>query len=81
MGGGLQSRCVGRVCGADGDVRHHPHRDSDSDSGLLETGQWAAENWTEGRWKLDSGLLETENVLLKTGQWVAGDWAMGCRKL
>ena len=25
MGGGLESRCVGRVCGADGDV-HHPHR-------------------------------------------------------
>ena len=21
MGGGLESRCVGRVCGADGDVR------------------------------------------------------------
>ena len=28
MGGGLESRCVGRVYGADGDVRvarHHPH--------------------------------------------------------
>jgi len=25
MGGGLESRCVGRVCGADGAV-HHPHR-------------------------------------------------------
>jgi len=25
MGGGLESRCVGRVCGADGAVRHHPH--------------------------------------------------------
>ena len=25
IGGGLESRCVGRVCGADG-VRHHPHR-------------------------------------------------------
>ena len=24
-GGGLESRCVGRVCGADGAV-HHPHR-------------------------------------------------------
>jgi len=27
MGGGLESRCVGRVYGADGVVaRHHPHR-------------------------------------------------------
>ena len=29
MDGGLESRCVGRVCGADGAVRvarHHPHR-------------------------------------------------------
>jgi len=28
MGGGLESSCVGRVCGADGAVRvarHHPH--------------------------------------------------------
>ena len=26
MGGGLDSRCVGRVCGAGGAVgRHHPH--------------------------------------------------------
>ena len=24
MGGGLESRCVGRVYGADGAVRHHP---------------------------------------------------------
>jgi len=30
MGGGLQSRCVGRVYGADGAVRrHHPHRKHD----------------------------------------------------
>ena len=28
MGGGLESRCVGRVYGADGDV-HHPHRKHD----------------------------------------------------
>jgi len=27
MGGGLESRCVGRVYGADG-AMHHPHRDS-----------------------------------------------------
>jgi len=26
MGGGLESRWVGRVYGADGAVRHHPHR-------------------------------------------------------
>jgi hypothetical protein len=27
MVGGLESRCVGRVCGAGGSVaRHHPHR-------------------------------------------------------
>jgi len=28
MGGGLESRCVGRVCGADGAV-HHPHSTHD----------------------------------------------------
>jgi len=28
MGGGLESRCVGRVYGADGDVRHHPPKNS-----------------------------------------------------
>jgi len=28
MGGGLESRCVGHVYGADGDV-HHPHRTHD----------------------------------------------------
>jgi len=32
MGGGLESRCVGRVCGADGAV-HHPHRTHDPRSG------------------------------------------------
>jgi len=26
MGGGLESRCVGRVYGANGASRHHPHR-------------------------------------------------------
>jgi len=26
MGGGLESRCLGRVYGADGAVRHLPHR-------------------------------------------------------
>jgi len=26
MGGGLESRCVGRVYGADG-ARHHPHQE------------------------------------------------------
>jgi len=26
MGGGLDSRCVVRVCGADGAARYHPHR-------------------------------------------------------
>ena len=29
MGGGLESRCVGRVYGADGAVRHHPQRTHD----------------------------------------------------
>jgi len=33
MGGGLESRCVGRVYGADGAVRHHPHRTHDPLSG------------------------------------------------
>jgi len=32
MGGGLESRCVGRVYGADGAV-HHPHRKHDLRSG------------------------------------------------
>jgi len=32
MGGGLESRCVGRVYGADG-TRHHPHRTHDPHSG------------------------------------------------
>jgi len=29
MDGGLESRCVGLVYGADGAVRHHPHRTHD----------------------------------------------------
>ena len=33
MGGGLESRCVGRVCGAGGTVRQHPHRTHDLSSG------------------------------------------------
>jgi len=33
MGGGLESRCVGRVYGADGAVLHHPHRTHDLRSG------------------------------------------------
>ena len=34
MGGGLESRCVGRVYGADGAVaQHHPHRTHDLRSG------------------------------------------------
>ena len=34
MGGGLESRCLGRVYAFDGDVaRHHPHRTHDQHSG------------------------------------------------
>jgi len=33
MGGGLESRCVGRVYGADGAVRLSPHRKLDLHSG------------------------------------------------
>jgi len=34
MGGGLESRCLGRVYGADGAVRrHHPNRKHDLSSG------------------------------------------------
>jgi len=33
MGGGLESRCVGRVYGADGAARHHPHCTHDLRSG------------------------------------------------
>jgi len=33
MGGGLESRCVGRVYGADGAARHQPHRTHDLRSG------------------------------------------------
>jgi hypothetical protein len=32
MDGGPESRCVGRVCGAHGAARHHPHRAHDSHS-------------------------------------------------
>ena len=32
MGGGLESRCVGRVCGLEG-ARHHPHRTHDPHCG------------------------------------------------
>jgi len=33
MGGGLESRCVGCVYGADGAVQHHPHRKHNLRSG------------------------------------------------
>jgi len=33
MGGGLESRCVGRVYGADGAALYHPHRKYDLRSG------------------------------------------------
>ena len=33
MGGGLESRCVGRVYGADGAARNRPHRTYDLSSG------------------------------------------------
>jgi len=33
MDGGLESRCVGRVYGADGTVRHRPHHTYDLRSG------------------------------------------------
>jgi len=33
MGGGFESHCVGRVYGADGAVRHHPHRKHDLRNG------------------------------------------------
>jgi len=36
MGGGLESRCIGRVYGVDGVVRHHPHRKHDLRSGSQE---------------------------------------------
>jgi hypothetical protein len=33
MGGGLESRCVGRVCDADGAGQHHPYHSHDLCSG------------------------------------------------
>ena len=33
IGGGLESLCVGRVYGAEGVARHHPHRTHDLRSG------------------------------------------------
>jgi len=36
MGGGLESRCLGRVYGADGASRNHPHRTHDLRSGSQE---------------------------------------------
>jgi len=44
MGGGLESRCVGRVYGADG-VRHHPHRTHDLRSGSQDHHQ--STNWVQ----------------------------------
>ena len=39
MGDGLESRCVGRVCGADGAARHHPHRTHNSTSDAPDDGR------------------------------------------
>ena len=36
MGGGLESRCIGHVYGADGAVRHYPHRTHDPRSGCQD---------------------------------------------
>jgi len=37
MGGGLESRCVGRMYGVDGAVlQHHPHHTHDLHSGSLD---------------------------------------------
>jgi len=36
MGGGLESRCVGRVYDVDGAVRHHPHHIHDLHSGFQD---------------------------------------------
>jgi len=36
MGGGLESGCVGRVYGADGAERQHPHRTHDPRSGCQD---------------------------------------------
>jgi len=42
MGGGLESRCVGRVYGADGAVRrHHPNRTLDPVSPTCVRSKWA----------------------------------------
>ena len=35
IGGGLENRCVGRVCGADGAV-HHPHRTHGAENRMLQ---------------------------------------------
>jgi len=45
MGGGLESRCVGRVCGADGAVRYHPHRTYDLRSGSQD--HHLSTNWVQ----------------------------------
>ena len=36
MCGGLESRCLGRVYGADGAARYHPHRTHDLRSGCQD---------------------------------------------
>jgi len=36
LGGGLESRCVGRLYGADDAVRHHPHRTHDPENHMLQ---------------------------------------------
>ena len=48
MGGGLESRCVGRVYGVDGAVRiplHHPHRTHDPRSGSQD--HHPTTNWVQ----------------------------------
>ena len=54
MGGGLDSRCVGRVYGAYGAVRrHHPHLKHDPDSGSQDHLTYlihGAESFWEANW-------------------------------
>ena len=70
MGGGPDSRCVGRVYGLDGAVRHHPNRTHDLRSGCQD--HHPSTNWVQKTMCCnltssapDDGRMRPEHVQLK----------------
>jgi hypothetical protein len=82
MGGGLESRCVGRVYGADGAARHHPHRTHDLRSGSQD--HHPSKNWVQKTICCnytsktpDDGRMYSKHVELRIHQWnylVVSSW-------